>query len=193
MTAIFHQSNSSRPLGKTTVLLMISLLTHGPAAWGEPPASRSERQFDSPAVQFVAAQPPTLNGEPAEPEPDAPGSPLAELQQLLQRPVLVPALAQEVTTVARQPSTIGRSPAAVFVVDQEMIRRSGARSIPEVLRLVPGLYVARINASVWSITSRGFAGRFANKLLVQIDGRTVYTPIFGGTFWDIQEIGRAHV
>ena len=102
-------------------------------------------------------------------------------------------LDRPVTTVAREPSTIGRSAAAVFVISQDMIHRSGARSIPEALRLAPGLHVARIDANKWSITSRGFSGRFARKLLVQIDGRTVYTPLFGGTFWDVQDVLLADV
>ncbi len=97
-------------------------------------------------------------------------------------------LDQPVTTPARQSSTVGRTPAAVFVIDQEMIRRSGARSVPELLRMVPGLHVARIDASKWSIASRGYSSRFARKLLVQIDGRMVYTPLFGGTFWDVQDL-----
>ncbi|MCG8652917.1 MAG: TonB-dependent receptor plug domain-containing protein, partial [Pirellulales bacterium] len=106
----------------------------------------------------------------------------------LRRTSVAPALDIEVSTVARQKSTVGRSPAAVFVVNEEMIRRSGARTVPEVLRLVPGLHVAHINGNAWSISSRGFADRFANKLLVQIDGRTVYTPLFGGVFWDVQDL-----
>lgn len=106
----------------------------------------------------------------------------------LRRTSVAPALDVEVSTVSRQASTIGRSPAAVFVVNQEMIRRSGARTLPELLRLVPGLHVAQIDGSKWSISSRGFANRFANKLLVQIDGRTVYTPLFGGVFWDVQDL-----
>lgn len=95
---------------------------------------------------------------------------------------------QPVTTPGRQPSTVGRSPAAVFVITQEMIRRSGARSVPELFRLVPGLHVARIDANKWSISSRGFSSRFARKLLVQIDGRMVYSPLFGGTLWDVQDL-----
>lgn len=136
--------------------------------------------------------------QPAD-EPDADDAeldvdPLAELEQLLQEPVIAPALEQEVTTVTGQQSTVRMSAAAVFVVTQEMIRRSGARSIPEVLRMVPGLQVARVNSHQWAITSRGFntniAGLFAtnNKLLVLIDGRTVYTPFFNGTYWDVQDV-----
>ena len=94
----------------------------------------------------------------------------------------------EVTSVSRQVSTVGRSPAAIFVVTNEMIRRSGARNVPEVLRMVPGIHVAKMNASTWSISVRGFSGRFADKLLVQIDGRTLYSPIFGGTIWDVQNV-----
>jgi len=69
-----------------------------------------------------------------------------------------------------------------------MIRRSGARSIPELLRMVPGLYVARIDSNKWNVSSRGFSSRFARKLLVQIDGRTVYSPLIAGTFWDVQDV-----
>ena len=93
-----------------------------------------------------------------------------------------------VTSVTRQESTVGRSPAAVFVITPEMIRRSGARSLPELLRMVPGLFVAKIDANKWSVSSRGFSGRFARKLLVQLDGRTLYTPLFGGVFWDVQDV-----
>ncbi|MGB7326478.1 MAG: TonB-dependent receptor [Rubripirellula sp.] len=106
----------------------------------------------------------------------------------LRRTAVAPALDVEVSTVSRQKSTIGRTAAAVYVVDQDMIRRSGYRSVPELLRLVPGLQVAKIDGNKWSIGARGFGGRYANTLLVQIDGRTVYTPLFGGTFWDVQDI-----
>ena len=100
---------------------------------------------------------------------------------------------QVVNTVDRQESTVGRSPAAVFVITQEMIKRSGARNIPEALRMAPGIEVAKITSSTWAISARGFNGRFANKLLVQIDRRVVYTPTFGGVFWDIQDVVLADV
>jgi len=106
----------------------------------------------------------------------------------LRRVSVAPALEEVVTTVARQESTVGRSPAAIYVVTSEMIRRSGARTIPEALRLVPGLEVAQRDANKWAISSRGFNRIFANKLLVQIDGRTVYTPVFAGTYWDVQDV-----
>lgn len=93
----------------------------------------------------------------------------------------------EVTSVAKKPQKISDSSAAIFVISQEDIRRSGVTSIPEALRLAPGLNVARIDGNKWAITSRGFNGRFANKLLVLIDGRSVYTPLFSGVYWDVQD------
>ena len=93
----------------------------------------------------------------------------------------------EVTSVSRKGQKLSDTAAAVFVITQEDIRRSGATSIPEILRIVPGLDVARINGNVWAISARGFNNRFANKLLVMIDGRSVYTPEFSGVFWDVQD------
>jgi len=99
-----------------------------------------------------------------------------------------PALGMEVSTVSRTESSVGKSPAAVFVITNEMIRRSGVRTIPDALRLAPGVDVAQIDAAQWAVTIRGFNGRFANKLLVQIDGRSIYSPWFGGVFWDTQNV-----
>jgi iron complex outermembrane receptor protein len=93
----------------------------------------------------------------------------------------------EVTSVARRGQKLSETPAAVFVVTQEDIRRSGATTIPEILRTVPGLHVAQISGHVWAITARGFNGRYANKLLVLIDGRSVYSPINAGVDWDVQD------
>ncbi|NQT17642.1 MAG: TonB-dependent receptor, partial [Planctomycetes bacterium] len=101
---------------------------------------------------------------------------------------VVPGMDMEVSTVSRTESTVGRSPAAVFVVTAEMIRRSGARCVPDALRLVPGVNVARVTADRWAISIRGFNSVFANKLLVQIDGRSVYNPIFSGVYWDQQDL-----
>jgi len=94
----------------------------------------------------------------------------------------------EVSTVSRTESSVGKSPAAVYVITNEMIRRSGARNIPEALRLAPGVNVARITTDSWAISIRGFNDRYSNKLLVQIDGRAVYTPGFGGVWWDMQQV-----
>ena len=115
---------------------------------------------------------------------------LAEMgiEQLTQVSVVAPALEMQVTTVTRQESTVGRSAAAVFVITQKMIRRSGARHIPDILRMVPGVNVAQIDSNKWAVSIRGFNDRFANKLQVQIDGRSVYTPLFGGVFWDVQDL-----
>lgn len=111
-----------------------------------------------------------------------------DVEQLSQVKVVAPALQEVVSTVSRQKSTVGKSPAAVFVITNEMIRRSGARSVPEVLRMAPGVQVHRIDANKWAVSIRGFADRFANKLLVQIDGRSVYTPLFAGVYWDVQDV-----
>jgi iron complex outermembrane recepter protein len=93
----------------------------------------------------------------------------------------------EVTSVSRKGQKVSETAAAVFVVTQDDIRRSGATSIPEILRMVPGLDVARVNGNGWAISARGSNGQFANKLLVMIDGRSVYTPLFSGVFWDVQD------
>lgn len=94
----------------------------------------------------------------------------------------------EVTTVSRKPEKKSDAPAAVYVITQEDIRRSGATTLPDVLRMVPGVYVARLDASKWSVTIRGASGRYANKLQVLIDGRSVYTPLFSGVEWGIRDV-----
>ena len=93
----------------------------------------------------------------------------------------------EVTSVSKKAQSLSQAAAAIFVITQEDIRRSGATSIPEALRMVPGVQVARIDANKWAISVRGFNLRFANKLLVMMDGRTLYTPSFSGVFWDAQD------
>ena len=94
---------------------------------------------------------------------------------------------QDVTSVAREPEPYGQAPAAIDVITSDEIRRSGASSIPEALRLADNLDVAQINSHDWAISSRGFNTDLADKLLVMIDGRTVYTPLFGGVIWDEQD------
>ena len=93
----------------------------------------------------------------------------------------------EVTSVSKKEQKISKVAAAIFVITQEDIRRSGARHIPDLLRMVPGVNVAQINSSTWAITARGFNGQYANKLLVMIDGRTVYDPSNAGVYWDAQD------
>ena len=94
----------------------------------------------------------------------------------------------EVTSVSKRTQKVADAAAAVFVITQEDIRRSGATNIPEALRMVPGLQVARIDQNKWAIAARGFNGRFDNKLLVLIDGRSVYTPLFSGVYWNVQDV-----
>jgi iron complex outermembrane recepter protein len=93
----------------------------------------------------------------------------------------------EVTTPSKQPVKVFQSPSAIFVLTGEDIRRSGASTIPAALRLVPGVEVARIDANKWSIGIRGFGSRLTRSVLVLIDGRTVYTPLFDGTYWEVQD------
>jgi iron complex outermembrane receptor protein len=94
----------------------------------------------------------------------------------------------EVTTVSKDPQQVHKTPAAIFVITQEDIRRSGATSIPEALRLAPGVEVARVDADHWSVAIRGLAGQFSKDLLILIDGRSVYTPLFAGVYWDVQDV-----
>jgi iron complex outermembrane recepter protein len=92
----------------------------------------------------------------------------------------------EVTTPSKEPVKAFRTPAAIYVITGDDIRRSGATSIPEALRLAPGVEVARIDGSDWSVGIRGFGSDLTRSVLVLIDGRTVYTPLFAGTNWDVQ-------
>lgn len=94
----------------------------------------------------------------------------------------------QVTSVTKTEQKFSDTAAAVYVVSQDDIQRSGVTTIPDALRMVPGIQVARISASQWAVTARGFNGRFANKLLVLIDGRAVYSPTFGGVRWENQDL-----
>lgn len=93
----------------------------------------------------------------------------------------------EVTSVSKRPEKLVETPSAIQVITNEDIRRSGATSIPEALRLAGNLNVAEQNSHDWNISARGFNTDLGNKLLVLIDGRTVYTPLFSGVFWDVQD------
>lgn len=104
----------------------------------------------------------------------------------------------EVTTASKGSVRLLESAAAVYVIDREDIQRSGANSIPELLKMVPGMHVIQLDSNRWAVSARGFNGEFANKLLVMIDGRSVYTPIFSGVYWDslnllLSEIDRIEV
>ena len=94
----------------------------------------------------------------------------------------------EVTSVSRRPERLAQAASAIQVITQQDIRRSGASSLPEALRLATNLQVAQVNSRDWAISARGFNSTTANKLLVLIDGRTVYTPLYSGVFWDVQDV-----
>ena len=94
----------------------------------------------------------------------------------------------EITSLSKKEQKMSEVASEVFVVTQDDIRRSGATNIPDVLRIVPGLDVAQINANTWAISARGFNHQFSDKLLVLIDGRTVLTMIYAGVFWDTQAV-----
>ncbi len=93
----------------------------------------------------------------------------------------------KVTTAFKKPQSVKNIPAAVYVITSEDIRRSGATSIPELLRMVPGVNVAKIDNGDWAVSIRGFNGLFSDKLLVLMDGRILYDPLFSGVFWDVQD------
>jgi iron complex outermembrane receptor protein len=94
----------------------------------------------------------------------------------------------EVTSVSKKEQRLSRAGAAIYVITQEDIRRSAAISIPDLLRMVPGVDVAQLDANIWVISIRGFADRFADKVLVLIDGRSAYTPTSSGVYWDQQDV-----
>jgi iron complex outermembrane receptor protein len=119
---------------------------------------------------------PGAPADAAEEQPDLGSMSLGELMQL------------EVTSVSRQPEELLDAPAAISVLTREEIRRSGCTTLPDLLRLVPGVQVGQTNSSTWSVSVRGFAGRFSAKLLVLIDGRSVYSPLFSGVYWEVQDL-----
>ena len=126
---------------------------------------------------WLALATPTWGADPgAEAPNDVESMSLAQLMQL------------EVTSVSKQPEQLRLAPAAITVLTREDIRRSGSTTIPDLLRLVPGVQVNETSSSVWAISARGFAGRFARSLLVLIDGRSVYTPSFSGVYWETQDL-----
>jgi iron complex outermembrane receptor protein len=103
-----------------------------------------------------------------------------------------------VTSVAKRAEPLGQAPAAIYVITHEEIERSGAQSLPEMLRLAPNLQVFQTSASNYVVTARGFSGNnaaqsFTNQLLVLIDGRSVYTPLYSGVYWDMQDVLPADV
>jgi iron complex outermembrane recepter protein len=94
----------------------------------------------------------------------------------------------DVSTVSRREQKLFATPAAVYVITRDQILQSGATSVPEVLRMVPGLEVAQIDANKWAVSARGFNSRFANKMLIMIDNRSIYNPVYSGTLWDQNDL-----
>jgi iron complex outermembrane receptor protein len=142
------------------------------------PTQEINQPTQTPAIPS-AAQAPTTSVSPQAPEADSASSELKKLslEQLMDL---------DVTSVDKQPEAYGEAPAAIQVITNDEIRESGASSIPEALRLADNLDVAQKNSHDWAISARGFNTDSANKLLVLIDGRSVYTPLFSGVFWDVQ-------
>ena len=93
----------------------------------------------------------------------------------------------QVTSASKKAESLSAAPAAIFVITGEDIRRGGFSSVPDALRTVPGLYVVQQSSHVWLVTARGFSNEFNDKMLVLVDGRLVYSPTFGGVFWDVQD------
>ena len=138
----------------------------------------------------MLGEPPTASSQTATPTAksgDLDGLLNLDIDQLAKTPVAVPSMDTPVTSVTKEQSTVGRMPAAVFVITNEMIRRSGATTIPDAANR-PGLDVAQVNSNTWAISSRGFNWTFGNKMLVLIDGRSVYNPDFSGVYWDVQDV-----
>ena len=94
----------------------------------------------------------------------------------------------EVVTASKTPETLWQTSAAISVMTQEDIRRSGAVSLPELMRLIPGVHVARIDSDHWAVGVRGFGDSFSKSLLVLIDGRSIYTPLFAGVYWGVHDV-----
>jgi len=116
------------------------------------------------------------------------GVPALQAQYSLSELILEELMDIEVTLSTRQPEKVSSSAAAVTVVTRDELLRAGVRTLPDALRLVPGMLVGQIDGGKWIVTSRDFAGLFANKLLVLIDGRSVYTTLFSGVFWESQDV-----
>ena len=94
----------------------------------------------------------------------------------------------EVTTVSKEPEEVWRTPVAIYVLTHDNIRRSGATTIPDLLRTVPGLEVAELQSNQWAVGIRGFGSAFSKDVLLLIDGRSTYTPLFEGVYWDVQDV-----
>lgn len=114
-------------------------------------------------------------------------TPVAAAQDNLKRLSIEELMRIDVTTTSRQPQPVGTTAAAISVITADDIRRAGVTTIADALTLADGVHVARFNNGTWAISPRGFNSNVANKLLVMIDGRTVYSPLFAGAFWNMED------
>jgi iron complex outermembrane recepter protein len=130
---------------------------------------------------------PKTNADELTPAPSDAGKTNSDVLTTYKKMSLEELMNQEVTSVAKQPEPLGHAPAAIQVVTGDEIRRSGASSIPEALRLADNLEVAQINSHDWAISARGFNSHLGDKLLVLMDGRAVYSPLYGGVLWNMQD------
>ncbi len=172
------ERKSRYPRWKTFGLLLMVLVLAG--------YSFVQAQETNPSVT------PTPPTDSATPTPEINSSP-TPTQQLspspgaLKKMSLEQLMDMDVTSVSKQPEPYGQAPAAIVVITNDEIRRSGASSIPEALQLADNLEVAQKDSHDWSISARGFNTDLSNKLLVLMDGRSVYSPLFSGVFWDVQD------
>src|SRR5258707_920324 len=123
----------------------------------------------------------SLHAQQDAPHPEKPPSELASLD-------LQALMNLEITSVSRRPERLSEAAASIFVITGDEIRRSGATNLPDALRLAPALDVVQGSAGAYSVSARGLSNTSANKLLVLIDGRSVYPPLFSGVFWDVQDV-----
>lgn len=174
-------------------VLAAALLTCPVArAWAD---TQTGSQTGSQTDAQTAAETPTSPAtEPATSPAAQPGAqPESPSTGELKRMSLEQLINVEVTSVSKQPQKLLRAPAAIQVITSEDIRRSGATTLPEALRLADNLEVAQVNAHDWAISARGFNTNLADKLLVLIDGRAVYTPLYGGVLWNVQDYPLADI
>jgi len=169
-------ANAWRPMRRSIIAgaVILTLASPGTTAHGQDDGA------DDPTLQLLAdQQAPDAAGELTDTESESDENVYASmsLEALMNAPV---------TSVLGTEDTWFTTPAALHVISNEDLRRSGHRSIAEALRLVPGLHVARVDSHTWAIGSRGFTTQFSNKLQVLRDGRRLYDPLFSGVYWDVQ-------
>ena len=173
-----RHSCSRVPLPSAIVLACLRFSTHVPRN-GSVLCPRRKLAAGLAVALFLLAVGPCRSRAGTEPE-DQTGKPLKQL-------TLEELGKVEVTTVSKEPEEVWRTPAAIYVLTQEDIRRSGATTLPDLLRLVPGVEVAQIDSDKWAVGIRGFGSRLSRSVLVLIDGRSVYTPLFAGVYWEVQD------